>query len=176
MMQEDDDPLAEVADDDELERQFRYPAGYLLDPGIPSTPASTIFARTLGRLLSRTHSFLNTHQEDDVAMLHRTVRHLPNMDHGCGHRGAPRIRSSACFKAVQAGYLSLQDRRTAQATTPVRCSSSVPTRTRCSASSTTHPSAGRVSSTRDSCSISPSHAHRPTRMSDASHKELKTRL
>ncbi|EAQ85285.1 conserved hypothetical protein [Chaetomium globosum CBS 148.51] len=35
MMEEDDDPLAEVADDDELKRKFHYPAGYLLSPQDP---------------------------------------------------------------------------------------------------------------------------------------------
>ncbi len=63
---EDNDPLAEVAADDELRRQFTYPAGYLLDS------KSVLYARihelreTIGYLLIRTHRFLGTYQEDDV--------------------------------------------------------------------------------------------------------------
>ena len=67
MMQEDDDPLAEVADDDELKRQFRYPAGYLLTPEDPVYDRIHDLREDIGRLLSRTHAFLNANQEDDVA-------------------------------------------------------------------------------------------------------------
>ena len=67
VMQEDDDLLAEVADDEELERQFRYPAGYLLDPRDPVYNRIHGLREDIGRLLSRTHAFLNSHQEDDVA-------------------------------------------------------------------------------------------------------------
>ncbi len=67
LMDENEDPLAEVADDEELKRQFVYPAGYLLDS------KSTLYARihevreNIGHLLSRTHGFLSAHQQDDVS-------------------------------------------------------------------------------------------------------------
>ncbi|SPQ23299.1 c70c519a-c1eb-4eb8-9f62-1b709addebb8 [Thermothielavioides terrestris] len=67
MMEEDDDPLAEVADDDELKRQFHYPAGYLLRPQDPVYHRIHALREDIGRLLSRTHAFLNANQEDDVA-------------------------------------------------------------------------------------------------------------
>jgi proteasome activator subunit 4 len=67
MMEEDDDPLAEVADDDELKRQFHYPAGYLLNPKDPVYERLHSLREDIGRLLSRTHAFLNANQEDDVA-------------------------------------------------------------------------------------------------------------
>lgn len=67
MMEEDDDPLAEVADDDELKRQFHYPAGYLLTPEDPVYERIHDLREDVGRLLSRTHAFLNANQEDDVA-------------------------------------------------------------------------------------------------------------
>ncbi|KAK3941439.1 proteasome activator BLM10 [Diplogelasinospora grovesii] len=67
MMEEDDDPLAEVADDDELKRQFHYPAGYPLSPRDPAYARVHELREDVGRLLSRTHSFLNANQEDDVA-------------------------------------------------------------------------------------------------------------
>ncbi|KAK4236188.1 hypothetical protein C8A03DRAFT_35915 [Achaetomium macrosporum] len=67
MMEEDDDPLAEVADDDELKRQFHYPAGYLLSPEDPVYDRIHDLREDIGRLLSRTHAFLNANQEDDVA-------------------------------------------------------------------------------------------------------------
>ncbi|ERS96207.1 hypothetical protein HMPREF1624_07116 [Sporothrix schenckii ATCC 58251] len=64
---EDVDPLAEVASDDDLKREFSYPHGYVLDR------KSVLFERihelreTVGYLLARTHRFLVTFQEDDVA-------------------------------------------------------------------------------------------------------------
>lgn len=67
MEDEDNNPLAELADDDELKRQFRYPAGY------PPWRDSDYYERLhkiredVGRLLSQTHQYLNTHQQDDVA-------------------------------------------------------------------------------------------------------------
>lgn len=67
LMEEDDNPLAEVADDEELRRQFRYPAGYLLDPESPLYARIHDIREDIGRLLSRTHSFLNASQEDDVS-------------------------------------------------------------------------------------------------------------
>ncbi|KAK3987160.1 proteasome activator BLM10 [Cladorrhinum sp. PSN332] len=67
MMGEDDDPLAEVADDEELKRQFHYPAGYLLNPQDPIYHRIHGLREDIGKLLSRTHAFLNSNQEDDVA-------------------------------------------------------------------------------------------------------------
>ncbi|KAK0707386.1 hypothetical protein B0H67DRAFT_556089 [Lasiosphaeris hirsuta] len=67
MMDEDDDPLAEVADDEELKRQFHYPAGYLLNASDPIYRRIHELRDDIGRLLSQTHTFLNTNQQDDVA-------------------------------------------------------------------------------------------------------------
>jgi proteasome activator subunit 4 len=67
MMEEDDDPLAEVADDEELKRQIHYPAGYPLNPKDPIYDRIHDLREDIGRLLSKTHAFLNANQEDDVA-------------------------------------------------------------------------------------------------------------
>ncbi|KXX81506.1 Proteasome activator BLM10 [Madurella mycetomatis] len=67
LMEEDDDPLAEVADDEELKRQIHYPAGYLLSPKDPIYDRIHGLREDIGRLLSKTHGFLNANQEDDVA-------------------------------------------------------------------------------------------------------------
>lgn len=67
MMEEDEDPLAEVADDEELKRQIQYPAGYPLDRKDPVYDHIHKLREDIGRLLSRTHGFLNANQEDDVA-------------------------------------------------------------------------------------------------------------
>ncbi|KAK3316013.1 hypothetical protein B0H66DRAFT_560113 [Apodospora peruviana] len=67
VMEEDDDPLAEAADDEELKRQFHYPAGYPLSPEDPIYERIHKLREDVGILLSNTHSFLNTYQEDDVA-------------------------------------------------------------------------------------------------------------
>lgn len=67
---DDDDgenPLAEVGEDDETKPQFKYPSGYLLTPDSPLYNRIHSLREDIGRLLSRTHSFLNVHQEDDVA-------------------------------------------------------------------------------------------------------------
>ncbi|XXG96186.1 Proteasome activator BLM10 [Hypoxylon texense] len=67
---DDDDvenPLAEVGEDDETKPQFKYPSGYLLSPNSPLYDRIHSLREDIGRLLSRTHSFLNAHQEDDVA-------------------------------------------------------------------------------------------------------------
>ncbi|KAK9780081.1 putative Proteasome activator subunit 4 [Seiridium cardinale] len=64
---EEEDPLAEVGEDDETRPQYKYQSGYLL------TPKDSLYTRihdirdNIGHLLSRTHSFLNTHQADDVS-------------------------------------------------------------------------------------------------------------
>jgi len=67
IMEEDDDPLAEVADDEELQRQIHYPAGYLLHPTDPNYGRIHTLREDIGWLLSQTHKFLNASQEDDVA-------------------------------------------------------------------------------------------------------------
>ncbi|KAK5653291.1 hypothetical protein OQA88_8982 [Cercophora sp. LCS_1] len=67
MMDDDDDPLAEVADDEELKRQFDYPAGYLLTPADPVYGRIHDLRESIGELLSQTHKFLNANQQDDVA-------------------------------------------------------------------------------------------------------------
>ncbi|EGS19696.1 putative proteasome activator protein [Thermochaetoides thermophila DSM 1495] len=67
MMEEDDDPLAEVADDEELKRQFQYPAGYPLRPNDPLYDRIHKLREDIGEQLSKTHAFLNANQEDDVA-------------------------------------------------------------------------------------------------------------
>jgi proteasome activator subunit 4 len=67
LLAEDDDPLAAVADDEELERQFHYQAGYPLGPKNPLFKQVHDLREGVGRLLSQTHTFLSTHQEDDVS-------------------------------------------------------------------------------------------------------------
>ncbi|KAI0188747.1 hypothetical protein EV127DRAFT_482292 [Xylaria flabelliformis] len=64
---EADDPLAEAGEDDETKPQFKYQAGYLLTPGSQLYSRIHGLREEIGKLLSRTHLFLNTHQEDDVA-------------------------------------------------------------------------------------------------------------
>ncbi|TLS26869.1 hypothetical protein PpBr36_04790 [Pyricularia pennisetigena] len=65
-MDEDDDPLAEAADDDELKRKYIYPAGYLLDRSSTLYEHIHQLREDIGRTLSRTHRFLIAEQEDDV--------------------------------------------------------------------------------------------------------------
>ncbi|OTA62187.1 hypothetical protein K449DRAFT_464996 [Hypoxylon sp. EC38] len=71
IMEDDDDdsenPLAEVGEDDETKPQFKYPSGYLLTPNTPLYERIHSLREDIGRLLSRTHSFLNDNQEDDVS-------------------------------------------------------------------------------------------------------------
>ncbi|KAI1200137.1 hypothetical protein F5X97DRAFT_101592 [Nemania serpens] len=64
---EADDPLAEASEDDETKPQFKYQAGYLLTQGTDIYNHIHDLRDNIGKLLSRTHSFLNAHQEDDVA-------------------------------------------------------------------------------------------------------------
>lgn len=66
IMEEDEDPLAEVADDEELKRQYRYPSGYVLDATSPHYARIHQLREEIGSLLSKTHGFLNANQEDDV--------------------------------------------------------------------------------------------------------------
>lgn len=63
---DDEDPLAEVADDEELKRQYRYPSGYILDANSPLYTRIHELREDIGRLLSNTHGYLNANQEDDV--------------------------------------------------------------------------------------------------------------
>lgn len=64
---DDDNSLAETAEDDETRPQFHYRAGYLLEK--ESTTYVQIHKRRedIGHLLSKIHSFLTRSQEDDVA-------------------------------------------------------------------------------------------------------------
>ncbi|KAM5357230.1 hypothetical protein ACJZ2D_016480 [Fusarium nematophilum] len=62
----DEDPLAEVAEDEELRPQFRYKAGYVLRSNDPAYCRIHDLREELGHLLTKTHSFLNENQEDDV--------------------------------------------------------------------------------------------------------------
>ncbi|KAJ8112744.1 hypothetical protein ONZ43_g5322 [Nemania bipapillata] len=64
---EADDPLAEASEDDETKPQFKYQAGFLLSPNSPLYNRIHELREDIGELLSETHSFLNKHQEDDVA-------------------------------------------------------------------------------------------------------------
>ncbi|KAI0477607.1 hypothetical protein GGR56DRAFT_416158 [Xylariaceae sp. FL0804] len=64
---EEDDPLAEVGEDDETKPQFMYQNGYLLTPNTQLYNRIHGLREDIGRLLSRTHSFLNSQQQDDVA-------------------------------------------------------------------------------------------------------------
>ncbi|KAI0390234.1 hypothetical protein F5Y17DRAFT_80213 [Xylariaceae sp. FL0594] len=60
-----DDPL--VDRDEEARPQFKYQAGYMLTPGTELYQRIHSLRDDIGRLLSRTHAFLNAHQEDDVS-------------------------------------------------------------------------------------------------------------
>ncbi|KAH6959709.1 hypothetical protein BKA56DRAFT_624244 [Ilyonectria sp. MPI-CAGE-AT-0026] len=66
MIDHKEDPLAEVAEDEELQPQFRYKAGYLLKSSDPAYGKIHDLRDELGHLLTKTHSFLNANQEDDV--------------------------------------------------------------------------------------------------------------
>lgn len=63
----EEDPLAEVADDEELRPQFRYEAGYLLKPTDPEFTRIHELRENIGHLLSRIHRFLDENAEDDVS-------------------------------------------------------------------------------------------------------------
>ncbi|KID77838.1 Proteasome activator BLM10 [Metarhizium brunneum] len=65
-MGEDDESLAEGAEDEELRPQFRYKAGYLLKSDDPVYGRIHELREQLGHLLSKAHSFLSENQEDDV--------------------------------------------------------------------------------------------------------------
>lgn len=62
----DEDPLAEVAEDEELRPQFRYKAGYALKSSDPAYGRIHDLREELGYLLAKTHAFLSENQEDDV--------------------------------------------------------------------------------------------------------------
>jgi proteasome activator subunit 4 len=59
-------PLAEAAEDDDTRPQYRYQAGYLLTEKDSAYRRIHELREDLGRLLSRTHKFLNANVEDDV--------------------------------------------------------------------------------------------------------------
>ncbi|PHH59714.1 hypothetical protein CDD81_2632 [Ophiocordyceps australis] len=62
---DDDDALAEDAEDEELRPQFRYKAGYLVTSEAWYNRIHELRDQ-LGHLLTKTHAFLNEKQEDDV--------------------------------------------------------------------------------------------------------------
>ena len=62
----EEDPLAEVAEDEELRPQFRYKAGYALKPSDPTYQKIHQLRDEIGTLLSKCHAFLNKKAEDDV--------------------------------------------------------------------------------------------------------------
>ncbi|KAF4818642.1 Proteasome activator complex subunit 4 [Colletotrichum tropicale] len=64
---DDDDPLAEAAEDEETRPQYRYDAGYLLTEEDPAYGKLHELREDVGQLLCRTHDFLNQKQEDDVS-------------------------------------------------------------------------------------------------------------
>lgn len=66
-VEEEEDPLAEVGEDDETRPQYKYQSGYLLNSTDPLYGRIHDVRDNIGHLLSRIHSFLNTHQADDVA-------------------------------------------------------------------------------------------------------------
>lgn len=66
VMDEDDDPLAEAAEDEETRPQFRYRAGYLLEKNSPVYDRVHDLREQVGHLLTKIHSFLQQYQEDDV--------------------------------------------------------------------------------------------------------------
>ncbi|ROT36446.1 hypothetical protein SODALDRAFT_335545 [Sodiomyces alkalinus F11] len=66
MDEEVDNPLAEAAEDEETRPQFRYEAGYLLSPKDDVYDRIHELREDVGRLLSRTHQFINQNVEDDV--------------------------------------------------------------------------------------------------------------
>lgn len=101
IMDEDEDPLAEVADDEELKRQYRYPSGYVLDASSPLYTRIHELREDIGRLLSKTHNFLNANQEDDVTCftaLYTTLRTWIT-DVGIERSAHPLERLSRLYKA-----------------------------------------------------------------------------
>lgn len=98
---EDEDPLAEVADDEELKRQYRYPSGYILDANSPLYARIHEVREDIGKLLSKTHAFLNANQEDDVTCftaLYATYRTWIT-DVGIERSAHPLERLSRLYKA-----------------------------------------------------------------------------
>ncbi|EPE08720.1 proteasome activator subunit [Ophiostoma piceae UAMH 11346] len=63
---EDVNPLAEIASEDDLKREVFYPYGFLLEPKSELFERIHALRETIGYLLARTHSFLDEFQEDDV--------------------------------------------------------------------------------------------------------------
>lgn len=64
---EDDNPLAEAAEDEETRPQFHYRAGYLLERGDETYDHIHNLREDVGHLLAQIHDFLSAQQEDDVA-------------------------------------------------------------------------------------------------------------
>lgn len=64
---EEDNPLAEAAEDEETRPQFHYRAGYLLEKDSETYLHLHKLRESIGQLLSEIHIFLSEQQEDDVA-------------------------------------------------------------------------------------------------------------
>ncbi|CAG8957116.1 hypothetical protein HYFRA_00009317 [Hymenoscyphus fraxineus] len=64
---EDENPLAEAAEDAETRPQFHYRAGYLLDEDSETYAHLHALRENIGHLLSKIHNFLVNEQEDDVS-------------------------------------------------------------------------------------------------------------
>jgi proteasome activator subunit 4 len=63
---EEDDVLAEAADDEELRAGFRSKAGYMLKPSDESYQKIHAVREETGQVLSKFHAFLSANMEDDV--------------------------------------------------------------------------------------------------------------
>jgi proteasome activator subunit 4 len=66
MMVDDDEPLAEAADVEELRPGFRAKAGYMLKPSDESYKKIHEVRDEIGQVLSKFHAFLESNMEDDV--------------------------------------------------------------------------------------------------------------
>jgi proteasome activator subunit 4 len=74
---DEENPLAEAAEDEETRPQFHYRAGYLLEKNSSTYEHIHSLREDVGQLLSKIHDFLSAHQEDDVACftaLYQTYR------------------------------------------------------------------------------------------------------
>lgn len=66
MLDDDEEPLAEVADDEELRPGFRSKAGYILKSTDEAYKKIHDIRDEIGKVLSKFHAFLTTNMEDDV--------------------------------------------------------------------------------------------------------------
>ncbi|KAI5459283.1 hypothetical protein BGZ63DRAFT_447867 [Mariannaea sp. PMI_226] len=102
----DEDPLAEVAEDEELRPKYRYMAGYILNPADAAYHKIHDLRDELGHLLHKVHSFLNENQEDDVnsfTALYAAYRHWIT-DVGIERSAHPLERHLRLYKADIAAF------------------------------------------------------------------------